>query len=253
MSLPLEVSALNVAKALDIEIKELPNWYCCGTFYSLAKDDLIKQLAPIRNLIKAQVLGYKQVMTLCSVCYNTLAQANLLVKKEKEKLEKINQFMSEEQDYMGEVDVKHFLTILKEVGFEKIKESVKKNLCGLKIACYYGCLLLRPKEVGIDDCEQPTILEELIEALGGKPVYFPYQTECCGSYHTVIKTEVVARRVYRILENARENEAKIVVTSCPLCYFNLKDRQKDIKKIYPDFKEIAVMYFTEIIAQALGV
>jgi len=177
----------------------------------------------------------------------------LLVRKDEKKLEKINQFISEQPDYKGEIEVKHFLTLLKKVGTEKIKEVGKNGLSGLRIACYYGCLLLRPKEVGIDNYEQPTILEELMEALGAKPVYFPYKTECCGSYHTAIKPEIVARRVYHILENARENRAELVVTSCPLCYFNLKDRQKNIKKIYPDFKKIPVRYFTEIMSQALGV
>ncbi|CAD7776477.1 8-methylmenaquinol:fumarate reductase membrane anchor subunit [Candidatus Methanoperedenaceae archaeon GB50] len=250
---PLEDSALKVAEALGMEIKEMPQWYCCGTVYSLAQDDLIKQLASIRNLILVQTLGHNEIMTLCSMCYNTLAQSNLLVRKDEKKLQKINQFISEQPDYKGEIEVKHFLTLLKKVGTEKIKEVVKNGLSGLRIACYYGCLLLRPKEVGIDNYEQPTILEELMEALGAKPVYFPYKTECCGSYHTAIKPEIVARRVYHILENARENGAELVVTSCPLCYFNLKDRQKNIKKIYPDFKKIPVRYFTEIMSQALGV
>jgi len=151
------------------------------------------------------------------------------------------------------VEVKHFLTLLKELGAEKIREAVKNSLSGLKVACYYGCLLLRPKEVRIDDCERPRILEELMECLGAEPVYFPYQTECCGSYHTAVKPDIVARRVYQILNNAKENDADLIVTSCPLCFFNLKDRQRDIKKIYPDFKEIEVAYFTQIMAKALGV
>jgi heterodisulfide reductase subunit B len=249
----LEDSALAVAEVLGISLKELPSWTCCGTVYSLAEDDLMKQIAPIRTLARTAGLGYSTLTTLCSVCYNTLAQANLFVKADPARLEKINNFMDEEPDYKGDVEVKHFLTILQELGTERLKSAVKKDLAGLKVACYYGCLLLRPQSVGIDDCEQPHILEDIMQALGAEPVFFPYQVECCGSYHTAVKPEIVARRAYRILENARENQAEVVITSCPLCYFNLKDRQKEIKEIYPGFKELPVYYFTEIIAEALGI
>ncbi|KPJ68544.1 MAG: hypothetical protein AMJ45_02225 [Syntrophobacter sp. DG_60] len=249
----LEISALAIAESLGLNIKEFPEWNCCGTVYSLASDDLIKQLASIRNLTRAQSLGYKTIVTLCSMCYNTLAQSNLLVKDNGEKLKKINEFMSEEEDYRGEVEIKHFLTVLKEFGLENIKQAVKRPLSKLKVACYYGCLLLRPQKVGIDDCEQPYILEELVSNLGAEPVNFPYQVECCGSYHTAIKPEIVAMRAYRILENARENNADLVITSCPLCYFNLKDRQKDVKRLYTGFKKMPVFYFTEIMADALGI
>ncbi len=248
----LEDSALAVADALGISIKELPSWTCCGTVYSLAEDDLMRQVAPIRTLARTEALGYSTLTTLCSVCYNTLAQANLFVKADSIRLEKINNFMDEEPDYKGNVEVKHFFTILQELGTEKLKSAVKKDLSGLKVACYYGCLLLRPQSVGIDDCEQPHILEDIMQALGTKPVFFPYQVECCGSYHTAVKPEIVARRVYRILENARENGANLVVTSCPLCYFNLKDRQKEIKKLYPGFKPMPIFYFTEVMTDAFG-
>ncbi len=252
-ALNFEKSALEVAKILGFQLEELSQWHCCGTVPSLSQDDLLKQISPVRNLIYAQSLGYNKIVTLCSMCYNTLAQSNLFVKENKEKLRKINQFMSEMPDYDGGVEVKHFLSFLKEqITLEKIRESVKTNLSGIKIACYYGCLLLRPKIIGIDDSEQPKILEELMQVLGAEPVYFPYKTECCGAYHTVIKPDIVARRVYRILENAKENKAQIVITSCPLCHFNLTKRQEEIKKIYPDFKGIPVVYFTEVMLQALG-
>lgn len=249
----LETSALAVAKALGMAVKELPNWTCCGTCYSLAEDDLMKQVAPIRNLARAASLGHSVLTTLCSVCYNTLAQANLFVKADSARLKKLNTFMEEEADYTGNVEVKHFLTLLQELGAERISEAVKRPLSGLKVACYYGCLLLRPQNVGIDDLEQPSVLETIMQSIGAEPVFFPYQVECCGSYHTAVKPEIVARRAYLILENARENGADIVVTSCPLCFFNLKERQKDIKRLYPGFKGLPVFYFTEIMAEVFGI
>ena len=248
-----ETSALAIAGSLGIDIKELPEWTCCGTVYSLAEDDLMKQLGPVRTLARAEGLGYTVLTTLCSMCYNTLVQAKQFVTKDPVRLQKINTFMEEEPDFTGVVEIKHFITLLQETGEEKIKEAVKNDLAGRKIACYYGCLLLRPGEAAIDDCEQPEVLEQLMQWLGADPVFFPYQVECCGSYMTAVKPDIVARRAYRILENARENGAEAVITSCPLCSFNLKERQKDIKAIYPGFKDMPVYYFTEIMSEALGI
>ncbi|WP_457572307.1 CoB--CoM heterodisulfide reductase iron-sulfur subunit B family protein [Desulfovulcanus sp.] len=250
---PFETSALAIAESLGLDIKELPEWTCCGTVYSLVEDDLMKQLGPIRTLARAEALGFRTLTTLCSMCYNTLVQAEQFVTKDPVRLQKINTFMEEESDYTGTVEIKHFLTLLMELGQDRIKEAVQNDLGGRRIACYYGCLLLRPQSASIDDCEQPYILEQLMETLGAEPVFFPYQVECCGSYLTAVKPEIVARRAYRILENARENGAEVVITSCPLCSFNLKERQKDIKAIYPGFKDIPVYYFTEIMSEALGI
>jgi heterodisulfide reductase subunit B len=122
----------------------------------------------------------------------------------------------------------------------------------MKIASYYGCLLVRPREIGFDDAESPTVLENLLSALGADPVDFPYKVECCGAYQTVDKTTMVAERTNQILNSARENGAEAVVVSCPLCAFNLDHRQKDAAREYPGFKHIPVLYFTQVLAIALG-
>ncbi len=246
-----EESAMKAFSLIGIEMKELDKWYCCGTVYSLAKDNLMYRLASIRNLIRAQEEGFDKLITLCSVCYNTLSQANIMARNDKEAMEKINSFMDEEPDYEGSVDVLHPLQILKEKMWE-IKERVKKPL-NRKYAAYYGCLLLRPAEVSVDDYENPGIMEELIEALGGEAVNFPLKNECCGSYNVVANREAVIEANYRIVTNARKNGADAIVTSCPLCYFNLKDMQKEVKKAYSSFIELPVHYFTELMVEAFGV
>ena len=76
-ALNFDDSAVAMAKALGIELEELKRWYCCGTVYSLATDDVIHQLAPIRNLVRVQEQGEDQIVALCSMCYNTLKRANL--------------------------------------------------------------------------------------------------------------------------------------------------------------------------------
>lgn len=256
-----EKSAMGTANYLGIELKELPRWNCCGAVFSLTSDDVMHQVAAIRNLIRVQEMNDSgmldneyHLVVLCSMCFNVLKRANIFVTKDAETLFKINEFMDEEPDYEGTVEITHFLEILRDfMGFEKIKEKVVQSLYGLKVSAYYGCTLLRPREIGIDDPEAPTIMEELIASLGATPIDNHYKSLCCGSYHTVgWDKDIVARRTYKIIEGARENGADIIITSCPLCAFNLDNRQKLSKKIYPDFQYMPVLYFTQLMALAFG-
>jgi len=254
-----EDSGLAAAKALGIELIELPRWNCCGTVFSLTADDLIHHVAPIRNLIRVQEMnksGYVKdeyrLIVLCSMCYNTLKRANLRVKENPDDLEKINNLMYREEDYKGNVEIVHFLTLLEDMGFEKVREKVKNPLKGLKIAPYYGCMLLRPKEVGIDDPEDPTIQAKLLSALGAEVIDNPYKKVCCGSYQTVKDKYVVSDLAYDILTHAQKEGAEAITTSCPLCAFNLDNRQKEVSERHPDFKQIPVFYFTQLMAVAFG-
>lgn len=250
-----EDSALASMKQFGVEMEELPKWNCCGTVFSLASDDLMHHLAPIRILLRAREGGSDSLVTLCSMCYHTLKLSNTRVKKNPEDLEKLNNTMYKEDiTYDGKITVYHLLTLLKErIGFEKIKEKVKTDLGSIKVAPYYGCLLLRPEEISIDPkMENPTIMSEFIEAVGAVPVGSSHQTECCGAYLTVDEKELVIERSYEILKSARRAGADIILTSCPLCQFNLDDRQKQVKEKYPEFEEIPVLYFTQLLAFAMG-
>lgn len=253
-ALNFEDSAVASAAALGIELVELPKWYCCGTVYSLASDDLIHQLAPIRTLLRVKEAGGDRVVTLCAMCYNTLKRANQLIREDEEKREKINSFMYEEEtDYNGEVEVYHLLQLLRDdIGFEKLRERVKNPLKGLGVAPYYGCLLLRPPEVGLDDPEEPRVLEDLLRSTGAEVVDHPFKTECCGSYNTVDRVDLVADRTREIVGSAIKRGAELLVTSCPLCQFNLDNRQKDVAEAHSDFNGIPVLYFTQLLAVALG-
>ena len=163
-----EDSTIFSLNQLGVSVEELKKWYCCGTVFSMAADDLIHHLAPIRNLIRVKESGSDSVMTLCAMCYNTLKRANQKMKDEPESLEKINNFMTEEEvNYEGDVKIQHLLELLRdEIHFDAIAEKLVKPLNHLKVSGYYGCLLVRPREIGFDDPESPTILENLVSALG---------------------------------------------------------------------------------------
>jgi heterodisulfide reductase subunit B len=249
-----EDSTICSLNAIGVELDELKRWNCCGTVFSLTTDDLIHHVAPIRNLLRAKEANYDKVMTLCAMCFNTLKRANERIKSDPESLDILNNFMDMEKvKYEGDVQVYHLLEFLKnEIGFENLAKKVVKPLKNLKVASYYGCLLVRPKEIGFDDMENPTILDDLMAELGAESVDFPYKTECCGAYQTVDRPDIIAERTNQILTSAQEQGAEIVVVSCPLCAFNLDQRQKQTTEIYPEFKHIPVLYFSQLLAIALG-
>ncbi len=249
-----EESTLCSLNAIGVDVEELSRWNCCGTVFSLTTDDLIHHVASIRNLIRVKEASYDKVMTVCAMCYNTLKRANERIKTDPDSLNILNNFMDREEiEYSGDVQVFHLLEFLKkEIKFENLAEKVVKPLKKLKVASYYGCLLVRPKEIGFDDMENPTILEDLMEVLGADSVDFPYKTECCGAYQTVDRPDIIADRTNQILTSAKDQGAEIVVVSCPLCAFNLDQRQKQTAEKFPEFKHIPVLYFTQPLAIALG-
>jgi len=254
-----DISTAASAGALGIELVELPRWNCCGTVHALAKDDVMHYLAPVRNLIRVEemrageLVDEEKVVTVCAMCYNTLKRANIVVNEDSEKMEKVRDIMEKETPYGGTVEVVHMLEVLRDLGWSKVADRVERPLEGLRVATYYGCLLLRPRGFGIDDVDNPQIMEQLIDVLGAEVVDIPFKTRCCGAYHTVQMKEVVAELSHRILDQAVKAGADMVVTACPLCEYNLGPRQEEIQKMFRDFNSIPVVYFTQLMALAFGI
>jgi len=247
-------SARAVAAALDGEgrlaLEELPEWQCCGATFPLVLDDSMALIAPTRILYQAQQAG-ERVATLCAICFNVLRRSQALLERDPEMLERINWFT--EQEYHGDVRVVHFLEVLREdVGWDALAERVVRPLAGLRVAPYYGCLLLRPyAEIGLDDPERPVILHDLVRALGAEVVDFPYSIECCGSYLTVKDPQVSETLSKDIVGSAQEHGAQVIVTACPLCQFNLDYPQRETEAGRTG-REVPVVYFTQLMAVALG-
>ena len=153
--------------------------------------------------------------------------------------------MADEAPYDGSTKVYHYLELLRDVvGFDTVKEKTVNPLSGKKIAAYYGCLLLRPNSVmGMDDPENPTIMENLIRAIGAEPVVYAKRNECCGGYVTMESPELARKKSNDVMENAKAAGADMIVTACPLCRYNLIKSGSDIP----------VVYITELLAEALGV
>jgi Heterodisulfide reductase, subunit B len=184
-----EKATLSALAKLGYAVRELPRWNCCGTVYSQTQDDLMRHVGPVRNFIRAQELGETRLLTLCAMCYNTLSRSALFVQNP-ENLRRINAFMDDEEDYRGGVRVVHLAQfLLEEIGEEKLSQAVVKPLSGLRLGAYYGCTLLRPKEVAVDHPDRPEVLERIIASLGAEPIIFPERTECCGAYLAVTRPD----------------------------------------------------------------
>jgi heterodisulfide reductase subunit B2 len=245
-----DASARAAAQALDIIMEELPEWTCCGATFSMSADSAMGLVAPTRILASAKEAG--KLLTLCSFCYNTLKRTNRVIATDAEQRRKVTTFI--EEDYRGNVQTVHLLEVLRdEVGFEALAARVSKRLEGLKVAPYYGCLLLRPaEEMGLDDPERPTLLEKFLASLGCTVVEFPHKTECCGSFVAVSSPEAAQACSARILDAAVTQGAEMLVVSCPLCQYNLDRAQRQGQVGRGRATQVPVLYFSQLLAIALG-
>jgi heterodisulfide reductase subunit B len=246
------------AAAVGLELVELPEWNCCGATYPLIIDNMLELAAPAHILLTARDQGPASdglgnvLTTACTTCYNVLKRTNKFVREHEEERERINAFV--EGSYAGEVEVKDILHLLRDdVGFPAIREKVQNPLSGLKVAAYYGCMVLRPpSEVAYDDPDHPTSLDDLMVALGATAVDFPHKNECCGAYLAVKAPEVTREMVYTIVKSTQAAGAEAMVTNCPLCQFNLDKQQSEMRKTYAGYRPVPVFYFSQLMGLALG-
>ena len=234
------------AEALGITLREPDEWQCCGGVFSHAKDEIASKLPAVRTLIAARGRG-EVLVTVCSACHNVLKQVNHAMQTDADFAFRVNNYLAQEKlpPYHGETRVLHYLELLRdEIGFDALKAAVKHPLAGRRIAAYYGCLLLRPSKVlAMDDPENPRIMEDFLRALGAEPVISPMRNECCGGYISLEDPASAEKKSSAVSQSAANHGADALITACPLCRYNL------IKS----GSELPVVYFTELLAEALGV
>jgi len=243
-----------VMKTLDVQMDEIPDWNCCGATSAHVMTENLAFALPLRNLVLAEKLENKTMGIACASCYARMKVTKKEMDEHPELAQRINSTIIEEGEYTGSVDVQSMLQYCYEtIGLETIKSKVTKSLAGLKVACYYGCLLTRPKNVThFDSPEYPMSMDYLMEALGAEAVEFDFKTECCGASFSISNTDVVHSLSGKILEMAKASGAHMIVVACPLCQSNLDMRQPDIAKMLKTKLDIPVMYFTQLMALAFG-
>lgn len=241
-----------VFKRLHIALEEIEDWTCCGASSAHVVDTFLPILMPAKDIWQAQRMGL-DILAPCAACYNRLRTVVYKLQEKEELRRKVVQAFKE--DYQGKIKVRHISdVVVNEYGLEKIASQLVKDLKGMSVVCYYGCLAARPpKIVGFDDPVDPQYLDRLVSTLGGRSLAWPLKTECCGGSLSISKKEMVLKLTYELLSWAKDQGAEAVVVDCPLCQFNLDSRQGEIEKTYGRSFSLPIFYFTQLLGLCLGV
>ena len=246
------MSVKEVAKVLDIELIEPKGWTCCGSTPAHHTNKNLSIALPAANLLMAKKMNLDMVV-FCAACYNRMKVANYEIKNNPNLRKEIADLLGE--DYDGSVNVQHFIEILiKEIGIKKLQTTFTHSLNGIKVANYYGCLLVRPREVtNFDDPENPTIMDNLVTIMGGESIDWPHKVECCGGGFALSRTDIVVELSNSILEMAKLSGAQCLSVACPMCQVNLDLRQSDIKRIKGNEYNLPIVYITQLIGLCMGI
>jgi heterodisulfide reductase subunit B len=252
-----EESVLAAFKALAIEIEELEDWNCCGATAYMAVDEMKSFALAARNLALAERQSRADDLTLmapCSGCYLVLSKTQHYLEEYSEVSRIIDGALQAARlSYARKVHVRHPLDILiNEIGIQAVAQKVRQPLAGLKVACYYGCQIVRPY-AAFDDQVNPTTMDYLVRALGAETVDWPLKTRCCGGSLMGTLQEVGVPLSYILLKEAQKRGADVVATACPLCQFNLECYQDKMSQQFKEQLQVPVVYFTQLLGLALGV
>ncbi len=246
------MSVREVAGKLGIELIEPKGWTCCGSTPAHHTDKILSIALPAANLLMAQKMGLDMVV-FCAACYNRMKVANHEIRIDAGIRKEVAASLGEEYD--GNVRVLHFVEVLlKETGTESLKKQFTHTLDGLKVASYYGCLLVRPSEVtGFDDPENPTLIDQLVKCMEGESIDWPHKTACCGGGFAISRTDIVLELSNSILGMAAASGVQCIAVACPMCQINLDMRQGNINAVKKTEYEIPVVYISQLLGLCLGI
>ncbi|MDD1770379.1 MAG: CoB--CoM heterodisulfide reductase iron-sulfur subunit B family protein [Methanomassiliicoccales archaeon] len=250
---PYEQSLLASFEKLGVKLTEIPDWNCCGATAYMSVDANMAIALAARNLAIAEKNDGQDIIAPCSGCYLSLTKAKAMMEQYPELRTKVSSALGQAGlTYAGRSKVRHPLEVLMtDIGTDGLKKAVNRPLKNLRVVPYYGCAILRPfKTVG--DPHTPTVLEEMINIAGATPVDYPYKGRCCGGMLTSGVQTVGLRLAEILLEAAKGSQADVIVTTCPLCNYNLECYQDKLRKSTGRDLGMPVMYFTQILGLAIG-
>lgn len=242
-----------VARKIGLELKEIPDWNCCGASSAHAKGKWQALALPARNLAIAEKrLPGLDICIPCAACYARMLYASRAIRESAETRRKIEDLIGVEVKASAEI-----LTLMDVLSrpdaFAAVQGAIERKLTGLKVACYYGCLTTRPRAVtGAENIESPDAMERLVSLSGAECVDWDFKTECCGGSHQVDAPKQARPLVERIFRNAKANGAQAIITACPLCNLNLDMREEEINHTMGTAYDLPVYQFTELLAVAMG-
>lgn len=235
---------------LGIQLQEIDDWNCCGATAAPSVNPDLALTLVLRNLARAEA-NHEKLVTACNACYLALRRA-------KERIDQYPQLKAKMEDnleaagleYQGRVTVQHLLEVVASLEPGVLAKQIKKPLTGLKVACYYGCQLVRPRFY--DDPEDPRSLDWLMELTGAQVVPFRHKAKCCAASLATTKDMVAWKMIKDILQDAQQEGAQLIVTICPMCQMNLDAYQDRINARFNLNLELPVVYFTQLLGLAFG-
>ena len=247
-----DISTRGVCKVLKIGLEEVPDWFCCGATPAHNVDELLSLSLCAKNLSLAEEVE-GDLAVACAACFSRLKTTQHHLRNNDIQRKQVETAIASPAP-LGK-KVKHMLEILaKDYGLDKLAAAVTRPLTGLKVACYYGCLLTRPPDVPNLDCvEAPTIMEDVLNAVGAETVAWSHRLECCGANFTLSRPGVVLQLSNAILDSAKAAGADCILVACPLCHGNLDIRQKEIEGVYNVSYGLPIFYITQMVGLAVGV
>jgi len=239
-----------LCRSFGINLIEIDDWVCCGSSPVHALSEEISLALPLKNLSQAEGQGLKNILSPCPSCHSHMLCSHAEMEKEGSHRERLQELAG--SHYAGSLQLKHLVDFLYyDVGIDKIKEKVTRPLTGIKAVAYYGCMTRFPG-ITFDDREMPTMIDDIVQALGAEALPWSHTTECCGASFSISKTETVLRLVREILEAARLVNAGCIIAVCPLCQSNLDMRQVEIQKKTGEIFNLPVIYLSQLILMSQG-
>ncbi len=248
MAAEFDRSTRAVLEELGLRPVEPEGWVCCGSTPAHRVDERLATRLPLESLILLEREGLDEVALPCAACFNRFRTAVRTLRQDEELRHGLEDDLG--TTYGDSVQVLSLLDLIESrVGLEAVRSHVTRPLEGLRVACYYGCLLTRPPAVtGAEDAEYPMAMDRMIRALGAEPVAWDAKVSCCGASLALTNLDIVLSMGRAILENARARGADVVAVACPLCHSNLDARQTKMGLPEP----IPILYFTQLMAVAFG-
>lgn len=243
-------SVFALAEAFEMDFVQIPDWNCCG---ATAAHNLNKELSlalPARILALAEKNNLDEIIVPCAACYSRLVVTQHELKKNPELKNHVCEVIG--LDYRGTSKILNVIEWIDKYIIPKLDGKIVKPF-GHKVACYYGCLLIRPNKVlNYDRAEDPRTMDIVMSKLGATPVEYPYKTECCGAGFSVSRTDIVSKLSGKIIEDAEYRGAEAIIVACPMCHSNLDMRRSDINKYWKKEFNIPVIFVTQAIGLAIG-
>ncbi|MGY5874510.1 MAG: CoB--CoM heterodisulfide reductase subunit B [Candidatus Thorarchaeota archaeon] len=254
----IEKSIRVVLPKLGIELEDLLGASCCpapGVIRSFSEPTWLALAS--RNLALAEKAGH-DIITGCNGCYGTFKEALNEVHEKPDRLKDVQKILKDVgMKYDADVDAKHLIEVIYELGPDEIKKKVTHSLKGIRVGVHYGCHLLKPSKLRPwKQTQRHTFLDDLVEVTGAESVKYKDKFLCCGAGGGVrgsnapLSTDIAREK----LDNLLEVGVDCILDVCSFCHLQYEVAQTQLNKELGEQKyKIPVIYYTQLLGLAMGI